>query len=105
MMVSANFPVLYRGTRLDLGPIWDALVQTHSPEQLLSTFLKFETALGTLGVEVTLPPAVVALSQDEREREKQTFNGGVVNYATDASGHTPLLTLEPAPDFDPNALK
>lgn len=73
MMVSTNFPVLYSGTQLNLGPLWNVLAQQHAPDVLFGVFLKFQEAVDDLGVPVSLPDQVTRLTDEERVAVLQRF--------------------------------
>ncbi len=75
MMLSTNYPVLYRSGRFDLGPVWDALVAQSPSEELYGLFLGFQRAGASLGISVALPPAVAALSLEQQQSRLDRFYG------------------------------
>lgn len=94
MMINTNFPVIYQGSRLELGLIWDALCTAHPPQQLYGIFLKFEEASASIGLTVGLPLEVAQLSDAQRHAHIQRFNGHEEASYSDPSGLTPLIEID-----------
>jgi hypothetical protein len=102
MMLNSHFSVLYQGGTLHLAPIWDALAAAHAPESLFGLFLRFEQVSGELGIPVVLPRELAELSPETRQIHLLRFT--TPGPATDPSGFTPLMELEPVPGMAPPAL-
>lgn len=102
MMVSGNFAVLYRGGKLHLTPLWDALSQKHPADLLVGLFLKLEEAARQLNVSSVQPPNIQAMEHDVRQLHLLRFQGIDPGQAMlDSSGFTPLIALD-AIEYNPN---
>jgi hypothetical protein len=95
MMLSSNFAVLYRGGKLHLTPLWDALAPKHPIDLLVGLFLKLEEAARQLRVSSVLPPNIEAMDYEVRQLHLLRFQGIDPGQAMlDPSGLTPLIALD-----------
>ncbi len=75
MMINTNYPVLVRGDRMELGPLWDAMSSGHPVDQLYGVFLMFRIKAMDLGLKVLLPKDVDSLSDEEMRKAMQPWTG------------------------------
>lgn len=102
MMLNAQFPVLFRGGKVHLTPLWDALAAAgHKDDDLVGLFVMFQEAAEKLGFPVAQIEVVSALTREQRQVQKLRYHGtSSPNGAADPSGLTPLIEIEPAPSVD-----
>lgn len=97
LMVNSNFALLFQGGKLDLSPIYDALLPQHGPDLLDGFFVQLAEAATNLGLEVGLPRQLAALTIEERQSAQQRFSltvdGDLSRSEISASGLTPLPAL------------
>lgn len=94
MMLSSNFPAIYRGGKLHLAPIWDALAPKASTDDLIGLFFRFELAAEELRIPAVLPPALRDLPPEVRQQHLARFTSGDNAHLQDPSGLTPLMAIE-----------
>lgn len=97
LMVNSNFALLYQGGKLDLSPIYDALLPQHGQDLLDGFFVQLAEATTHLGLEVGLPRQLAAQTIEERQAAQQRFSmtvdGDLSRSEISSSGLTPLPAL------------
>ncbi|MBK6686764.1 MAG: hypothetical protein IPG45_20025 [Deltaproteobacteria bacterium] len=97
LMVNSNFALLFHTGKLDLSPIYDALLPQHGPDLLDGFFVQLAEAATNLGLEVGLPRQLAAQTIEERQAAQQRFSmtvdGDLSRSEISSSGLTPLPAL------------
>lgn len=88
MMLHNNYALVHHDGRLDLSPIWEALLAGHAPDALYGLFLKFEEKGIELGFQVILPGVFDQLTSEQRSQAISPFRGMAI--PDDPSGLEPL---------------
>lgn len=99
VMLNTNFSVLYQQDTLDLVPIWEALAADQAPPPLYGLFVAFEQTASERGFRVSQPPAVVALSPEQRA----SYHALVAHNGAEAPPSVVELSDDEFFQTDPNA--
>ncbi|MCK6547696.1 hypothetical protein L6R52_17730 [Myxococcota bacterium] len=105
LMLNTQFPVLYRGGRLYLAPLWEAMIGAGVPREMLpGLFVRFAQIASELAIPAELPAEVSAMSAEQQHVEVLRLLGSFPQSAApmeDPSGFTPLVELEPLTPSEP----